>query len=146
MTTITELEDQQRDILEISSVISSMLTKQQLAVKPLAKVAHTLLCELCNKMEEHLAEEHKGVYPNLLTSHDTKTQNLAWGLINNDKMLKPEFKRYTKRWLKNCDFQFTDTFIEETKDILDTIMKRMDIEYHTMIPKIENERLLDKVH
>lgn len=143
MTTIAELELQQNEIVEISGVINSLLNKEQLAIKAIAKVAHSLLCELCEKMDAHLAEEHKGVFPSLLTSHDSNTQNLAKGLINNDRFLKPEFKKYQKRWLKDCKFEFTDEFIKDSKDILATVMKRMDIEYHTMIPKLESEHLLE---
>ena len=108
MTTIDELHRRRKEIIEMASVIEGLMTPQQLAIHPIAKVAHILLCDLCEMMSDHLADEHKGLYPNLLTHGDTSVKNMAWGLINNDKLLKPEFNRYKRKWLRDCEFQFTE--------------------------------------
>lgn len=137
MTTINELHERRRNILEISSAVKGLISPEQLRVTPIAKVAHMLLCDLCELMSDHLADEHKSVYPTLLTNENQDIQNMAWGLINNDRLLKPEFGRYKKRWLKDCEFQFTEEFIEDTEEILDTLQKRMDLEKNTVIPRLE---------
>lgn len=142
MTTIDDLHRRRKEIIEMATVIEGLMTPQQLAIHPIAKVAHILLCDLCEMMSDHLADEHKGLYPNLLTHGDTSVKNMAWGLINNDKLLKPEFNRYKRKWLRDCEFQFTEEFIEDTQDILKTLRQRMELEENTVIPRLVREEIL----
>ena len=145
MTTITELHERRRDILEVASAIENLMSPDQLRVIPIAKVAHILLCDLCAMMMDHLADEHKSVYPALLTNENNDIKNMAWGLINNDRMLKPEFSRYKKRWLKDCEFQFTENFVTDTKDMLQTLHQRMELEKHSVLPRIAEQGVLASV-
>jgi hypothetical protein len=142
MTTIDDLHRRRKEIIEMASVIEGLMNPQQLAIHPIAKVAHILLCDLCEMMSDHLADEHKGLYPNLLTHGDTSVKNMAWGLINNDKLLKPEFNRYKRKWLRDCEFQFTEEFIEDTREILKTLRQRMELEENTVIPRLVREEIL----
>jgi len=142
MTTIDDLHRRRKEIIEMASVIEGLMTPQQLAIHPIAKVTHILLCDLCEMMSDHLADEHKGLYPNLLTHGDTSVKNMAWGLINNDKLLKPEFNQYKRKWLRDCEFQFTEEFIADTKDILKTLRQRMELEENTVIPRLVREEIL----
>ncbi|WP_456374045.1 hemerythrin domain-containing protein [Thiolapillus sp.] len=141
MTTIADLHRRRRDIVETASVIDNLLTPEQLSVNAIAKVTHILLCDLCEMVTEHLADEHKGLYPNLLTHEKSSVKNMAWGLINNDKLLKPEFSQYKRKWLKDCEFQFTDAFIDDTRGILKSLKQRMDLEETTVIPKLEKAEI-----
>ncbi|RTZ75602.1 MAG: hemerythrin domain-containing protein [Gammaproteobacteria bacterium] len=142
MTTIDDLHRRRKEIIEMASVIEGLMTPQQLAIHPIAKVTHILLCDLCEMMSDHLADEHKGLYPNLLTHGDTSVKNMAWGLINNDKLLKPEFNQYKRKWLRDCEFQFTEEFIQDTQEILKTLRQRMELEENTVIPRLVREEIL----
>ncbi len=142
MTTIADLHRRRRDIIETASVIENLMTPEQLSVHAIAKVTHILLCDLCEMVTDHLADEHKGLYPNLLTHEESSVKNMAWGLINNDKLLKPEFSQYKRKWLKDCEFQFTDAFIEDTKGVLKSLRQRMELEENTVIPKLERAEIL----
>jgi hypothetical protein len=142
MTTIADLHRRRRDIVETASVIENLMTPEQLSVHAIAKVTHILLCDLCEMVTEHLADEHKGLYPNLLTHEESSVKNMAWGLINNDKLLKPEFSQYKRKWLKDCEFQFTDAFIEDTRGVLKSLRQRMELEENTVIPKLERAEIL----
>jgi len=142
MMTIAELHQRRREIVEMASVINNLMTPEQLSIHAIAKVAHILLCDLCEKVTEHLADEHKGLYPGLLTHADTSVKNMVWGLINNDKLLIPEFSQYKRKWLKDCEFQFSDAFIEDTRSILESLQQRMDLEENTVIPKLERAEIL----
>lgn len=146
MTTIDDLHRRRKEITEMASVIENLLTPQQLAIHPIAKVTHILLCDLFQSVSEHLADEHKGLYPNLLTHRDPGVKNTAWGLINNDKLLKPEFSRYKRKWLKDCEFQFTEEFVEDTREILKTLRQRMELEENTVIPRLVREQVLPVSH
>lgn len=136
MTTLVELDNQRKEIVEISNVVKGMMNPEQLRIGAIAKVTHILLCDLFRKMDEHMADEHKDVLPSLLNHEDQAIKNAAWGLINNDKLVRPEFNKYAKRWLKDCEFQFTDAFLEDTNEILACIDQRMDIEYQNMYAKV----------
>lgn len=142
MTTIDDLHKRRKEIIEMASVVEGLMTPEQLSIHPIAKVAHILLCDLCEMLSEHLADEHKGLYPSLLTHQDTAVKNMAWGLINNDKLLKPEFSRYKRKWLRDCEFQFTEEFIEDTRGILKTLRQRMELEENTVIPRLVREEIL----
>lgn len=137
MTNIDTLRDQQREISAIATTVRNMLEPAQLAVPIIAKVARQLLCELCERTKSHLAEEHQGLYPALLTHEDQEIKNLAWGMINNDKPLRKEFAEYAKRWLKDCDFEFSSAFVSETREVLETLDHRMDLERNSMLPRLE---------
>ena len=142
MTTIADLHRRRREIVETASAIEKLMTPEQLSVNAIAKVAHILLCDLCEMVTDHLADVHKGLYPELLTHSDVSVKNMAWGLINNDKLLKPEFSQYKQKWLKDCEFQFTDAFIEDTHAVLKSLQQRMDLEENTVIPKLEGAQIL----
>lgn len=137
MTTIVELKSQQNEIREITSVLLGLLTPEQQAIGTLARVTHTLLCDLCVKVNDHLAQEHQGVFPELLNHGDQSVKNMVWGFINNDKPLRTEFNDYRHRWLRHCEYAVTPEFIAETKQILHTLEKRLLLEDSKMIPKLE---------
>ena len=142
MTTLNEMHRRRHEIREMAIVVKNLMTPEQLAVGPIAKVTHILLCDLCELMSEHLADEHKGVYPALLSHSEQYINNMAWGLINNDKLLKPEFGAYKKRWLKDCEFQFSDEFIQDTNDILNSLNQRLDLEKNTILPRMQEQQVL----
>jgi len=142
MTTINQLQIRRREILEVASAVQQFMNPEQLRIPSIANVAHVLLCDLCKMMMDHLADEKKSVYPELLTDANQNIQNMAWGLINNDRLVRPEFENYKKRWLKDCEFQFTDAFIKETQGILELLHQRMELEKNSIIPRLESRELL----
>jgi len=141
MTTLTDLKNQQSEIREMTGALINLLTPEQQAVGTIARVTHTLLCDLCDKVTAHLAEEHKGVFPELLNHGDQKVQNMVWGFINNDKPLRDEFNDYKHKWLRDCEYPVTNDFIYETQQILETLERRMQLEDSMMIPKLEEAGL-----
>lgn len=142
MTTLNDLHNRRHELREMALVIQNLMKPEQLRIGPIAKVTHILVCDLCEMMQNHLADQHKSVYPTLLTHDDQSIKNMAWGLINNDKLLKPEFNTYKKRWLKDCEFQFSDQFVEDTNEILKALIQRIDLEKNTILPKMEDRQIL----
>jgi DUF438 domain-containing protein len=137
MTTLCQLKNQQHEIREITSTLLKLLTPEQQAVGTIARVTHTLLCDLCEKVSDHLAQEHRGMFPELLNHGDQSIQNMVWGFINNDKPLRLEFNEYKHKWLKHCEYAITPQFLEETRQILQTLENRILLEDSNMIPKLE---------
>lgn len=137
MTTLYELKAQQGEIREISKAVLNLMTPEQQAVATIAKITHTLLCDLCEKVTNHLAEEHQGVFPTLLSRGDQKVKNMVWGFINNDKPLRDSFAKYKRQWLKECKYDVTPAFIDETRQILEMLEERLHLEDTSMIPRLE---------
>ncbi|MFP4062315.1 MAG: hemerythrin domain-containing protein [Halochromatium sp.] len=116
--------------------LRSLMAPEQLKIRPNAKTAYQLLCDLAKKVKLHLAEEDKQLYPNLLIHEDPRVKSIAWGFISGEKPLRRSFDEYYKRWLKNCDFNFTDAFLEETHEIFDMLSYRIDREEQVLFPKL----------
>ena len=111
MNKLEQLKAQQNEIREISHALQNLMTPEQQAVPTIAQITHTLLCDLCEKVSNHLAEEHQGVFPGLLAHGDQKVQNMIWGFINNDKPLRQAFNHYKRHWLKDCRYEVSPAFI-----------------------------------
>jgi DUF438 domain-containing protein len=137
MTTLSDLKAQQSEIREMSRAVHNLMTPEQQAVGTIARITHTLLCDLCEKVTYHLAEEHQGVFPSLLSRGDQKVKNMVWGFINNDKPLREAFNQYKRRWLKDCKYDVDPRFIEETRQILSLLEERLQLEDTSMIPRLE---------
>lgn len=116
--------------------LRSIMTVEQLKIRPNARTAYQLMCELAQKVKAHLAEEDRHLYPNLLIHEDPKVKSIAWGFISGEKPLRRAFDEYYKKWLKNCDFNFTDDFLEETREIFDMLSLRIEREEQVLFPKL----------
>ena len=141
MNTLTSLRQRHNELLGMIRDLKIMLNPEQMQVKAHAKATHELLCALGRKLQQHLLEEDKGVYPLLLTQEDAKLKSLAWGFISGQKPLRTEFDEYHRRWLKECDFKFTQNFLDETHDIFSAIEDRIERERTVLLPKLEESGL-----
>ena len=137
MTSLEVLTSQQREISEIASTLRAMLSSDQLEVQSVASAARLLLCDLCRKTKQHLVEEDEELYPSLMAHTDLQIQHLAWGFRTGDRALRQQFDVYYRRWLKDCEFRFTDEFLDETAELLDAIQRRIEREKMVMIPQLK---------
>jgi hemerythrin-like domain-containing protein len=116
--------------------LRSILTTEKLRIRPNAKTAHELLCDLGERMRRHLAEEDRGLYPSLLIHEDPKVKSIAWGFISGEKPLRNTFDDYHQHWLKNSDFNFSDDFLAETHEVFEMVDQRIDREEQVLFPKL----------
>jgi hemerythrin-like domain-containing protein len=125
--------------LELRQMIDdlrSLLTTEQLRIRPNARTAHELLCDLGERVRRHLAEEDRGLYPSLLIHDDPKVKSIAWGFISGERPLRKIFDDYHKNWLKNCDFNFSDDFVAETHEVFEMVGERIEREEQVLFPKL----------
>jgi hemerythrin-like domain-containing protein len=137
MSTLNDFRDRQGEILGMLDELKVMLTPENLAIKPNAKAAHEHLCSLADKVKQHLAAEDRGVYPALLIHEDPKLKSLAWGFISGEKPLRKQFDSFHRKWLKNCDFEFSDEFLVEAKELFRVIEERLEREQNVLLPRLE---------
>ncbi len=137
MSTLVDFRDRQTEILAMMSELKAMCTPQNLAIKPNAKAAHEHLCTLADKVKQHLAAEDRGVYPALLIHEDPKLKSLAWGFISGEKPLRKQFDSFYRKWLKDCDFEFTDEFLVEARELFRVVEERLERERNVLLPRLE---------
>ena len=128
---------QHKEILAMVEDLLPLLNKEQLQIRSMAKIAHKLICDIAKKLKEHLEQEDKELYPSLLTHSDQKVRSMAWGYISGEHSLRKSFGDYNKKWLKNCDFEFSDEFLQDTLDLLETLGARVEREEQYLFPRLE---------
>jgi hypothetical protein len=136
MQTLDSYRSTHSDLRQMIDDLRALLTKEQLRIRPNARVAYELLCDLGEKVRSHLANEDRSLYPSLLIHEDPKVKSIAWGFISGEKPLRKTFDDYHKRWLKNCDFNFSDEFLAETHAVFDLVGQRIAREEQVLLPKL----------
>jgi hypothetical protein len=137
VSTLESLRGSHSDMLEVIGDLRAMMTREQLSIRPTAMTAHKLICELADKMKDHMVEQDRGIYPDLLTHQDPKLKSMAWGFLNGQKPMRKQFEQYHNKWLRNCDFNFSDDFIADTFEIFDMIEDRIQREETILLPTLE---------
>lgn len=136
MQTLESYRSTHSDLRQTIDDLRSILTKEQLRIRPNAKTAYELLCDLGEKVGRHLANEDRSLYPSLLIHEDPKVKSIAWGFISGERPLRKTFDDYHKRWLKNCDFDFSDEFLAESHEVFDLVSQRIEREEQVLFPKL----------
>ena len=137
MKPIATYYEQHAELMEMIDELRPLLTMDKLSIAPVAKTAHGMLCELGKKVKEHLADEDHSLYPELLVHEDPKIKSMAWGFISGEKPLRRWFKDYNDKWLKDCDFEFTEEFLKETNEVIALLIDRVTREEKILFPKLD---------
>ncbi len=145
MHDLAHYRDRHADLLQMIEDLRLLLTPEMLQIRPNAKTAYLLLCELGSKVKEHLGEEDRGVYPSLLIHDDPRVKSLAWGFISGERPLRQTFDEYHRKWLKNCDFNFTDDFMRESHAVFHMVAERIERENRVLFPKLVEIGLFQEV-
>ncbi|MEN8168177.1 MAG: hemerythrin domain-containing protein [Pseudomonadota bacterium] len=145
MSTIDSLKGSHGEMQVMIKDLRAMMTKDQLKIRPNAMTTHKLLCELADKMKSHMSSQDQEVYPGLLIHEDPKLKSMAWGFLNGQKPMRKQFDDYYNKWLKNCDFNFTDDFVAETFEIFDMVEERISREQTILLPTLEISGLFQSV-
>ena len=136
MNTLDGLRSAHSELRQMIEDLRSLLTTEQLRIRPNAKTAYELLCDLGERVRRHLAEEDRGLYPSLLIHEDPKVKSIAWGFISGEKPLRQTFDDFYSHWLNHCEFNFTDEFMAETHQVFDLVAQRIDREERVLFPKL----------
>ena len=134
--TLNNFKQRHEELLELVGLLRTIINVDILKNKATAQVAHEKLCELISKMKEHLAEEDRGVYPDLLTHSDPRVKTVAWNFIGGQKPLKKVFDDFAKNF-KHCEYAFNESLVNETKEVLDVLCQRIESEQEVLFPELE---------
>ena len=136
MQGLSSYRNRHAELTQMVEDLRSIMTPENLRIRPNAKTAFELLCDLADKVRAHLAEEDRGLYPSLLIHEDPKIKSIAWGFISEEKPLRKTFEDYHRKWLKHFDFDFTEELERETNEIFDMLLYRIDREEQELLPKL----------
>jgi len=136
MLSLENYRNSHAELRQMIDDLKSILTPDLLKLRPNAKFAYELLCDLGEKVDNHLSDEDHGLYPTLLIHEDPKVKSIAWGFISGEKPLRKVFDDYHKRWLQNCEFDFTDDFLCETQEMFEMVARRIEREEQVLVPKL----------
>ncbi|EGV31442.1 hypothetical protein ThidrDRAFT_2064 [Thiorhodococcus drewsii AZ1] len=136
MTTLDAYRNTHIELRQMIDDLNAIMTPEMLKIRPNAKTAHELLCDLGTKVRAHLSDEDRTLYPRLLIHEDAKVKSIAWGFISGEKPLRKVFDDYHKRWLRNCDFNFSEDFLAETREIFEMVVRRIEREELVLLPKL----------
>jgi hypothetical protein len=138
MHPVTYYQEQHAEILRMVEDLRPLLNEESLKIGAVAKTAKSLLCEISDKLNAHLLEEDKELYPSLLTDHDEKVRSTAWGFISGQHSLRQWMVQYNKKWLKDCDFELSQELLRDTKELLELLEVRVEREERFLFPKLES--------
>jgi hemerythrin-like domain-containing protein len=136
MYTLETYRHSHAELRQMIDDLQSILTVDQLRIRPNARTAYELLCDLGEKVRSHLANEDRSLYPSLLIHEDPKVKSIAWGFISGEKPLRKTFDDYHKKWLKNCDFNFSEEFLDESREVFEMVAYRIQREEQVLFPKL----------
>jgi hypothetical protein len=136
MQTLDSYRGTHVELRQMIDDLQSILTPELLKVRPNAKTAYELLCDLGEKVKQHLAEEDRSIYPSLLIHEDPRVKSIAWGFISGEKPLRKTFDDYHRKWLKHTDYKFPEEFLGETREVFDMLVQRIEREEQVLFPKL----------
>jgi hemerythrin-like domain-containing protein len=136
MQSIDRYRNTHAELRQMIDELRALMTPEKLRIRPNARTAYELLCDLGDQVQRHLAEEDRGLYPQLLIHEDPKIKSIAWGFISGERPLRMVFDNYHKRWLKNYDIDFSDAFVTETHQVFEMVAQRLDREEQVLLPKL----------
>jgi hemerythrin-like domain-containing protein len=139
MQPLSVYREQHKELLGMVEELRPLLKREQLQIRPVAKNAQTLLCEIAAKLKDHLANEDKELYPSLLTHGDLEVRSTAWKFISGEHSLRVWLEAYNKKWLKSSDFELSDEFVQETNHLLETLAARIEREERFLFPRLKSE-------
>jgi hemerythrin-like domain-containing protein len=136
MQTLDDYRSNHAELRQMIDDLQSILTPELLKVRPNAKTAYDLLCDLGERVKRHLADEDRSIYPSLLIHEDPRVKSIAWGFISGEKPLRKTFDDYHRKWLKHTDYKFPEEFLDETREVFSMLTQRIEREEQVLFPKL----------
>jgi hypoxanthine phosphoribosyltransferase len=135
MVTTLELAEQSHKIAELSKVLSHIIDDRALCD---TGVTCDLFFDFVEQVHKHLETEDKFVYQALLAHKESGINNTADRFMSGSTEMKRVFKEYLKRWCSNKSLRIKnhDEFINETNEMFELVLKRIQDEAEHLYPTI----------
>lgn len=138
MLTYDDLNKQNDRITELTNVLTFLLSDRALCD---TQVTSDLFFELVNQAEEHLKLEDKFIYRTLLASPDQQVRNISNNFMSGGVEIKRVFADYLKKWCgkqrcKSLTIRDYDAFLEETREMFELVLDRIQDEQEKLFPML----------
>jgi len=121
---------QHREALGLAEQLQQKLQQAQLPIEEISK----LLMEIGGKLKFHLSMEDSYVYPKALAAANSDLKAVAKKMQAEMVGISDAFGKYLTTWTKISILKDPAKFISDTKGILATLKRRIDLEEHDFYP------------
>jgi len=138
-----ELRHQHAEIVRCIKKLRNVMNSNDVAASALE--IHALLMELQNLLHEHLNQEDKSLYPELLASNDQETCELVRQLKEGIGDIESMLSSYFPRWDSAGKIRArTGDFVSETMALFKVMYFRIDKEDTVIYPLADRLHLVSK--
>ena len=135
MIPVNEFREENREIADLSAVLSTLLTNEKVVTSP-------VVCELFDrfhgKLAAHLNHEDRAAYGDLLRHHGNDATKLASEFLENTHELRKIVSRYNRKWCKSKNETNMASFKQETAELFSLVEQRLHLEESKLFPILEN--------
>lgn len=126
---------QHNDIIEIVDEIEKLLSQKDYLINNAAQVSYKI-ASLSGKLSLHMKSEDNYLYPKIKNENKT----LAEEFIHDLTPITQAFNDYKKKYMIASNIKSNPSeFVEETKQIIDALRKRIKIEEEKLYPVLPND-------
>lgn len=138
MITYEALNEQNHKITELSNVLAYLIKDRSLCD---TDTCCSLFYNYMDRVNEHIHQVDANLYVDLLKHPSTDVNNTAKNFMSGSQEIKRIMNRYVKRWCrkKHCDLTIGgayDEFLQETNDMFEMILNRIQDETEHLYPMI----------
>jgi hemerythrin-like domain-containing protein len=142
MITYNELNEQNHRITELSHVLRYLF--QDRAMCDTGSCCD-LFYQYVDLVHKHIDTVDKEMYSDLLGSSDGKVNNVAKNFMSGSTEVKKIFRQFTKKWCprkgkKQLMIKGHDTFIDDTNEMFDIVLQRIQDETEHLYPMVRSLR------
>ncbi len=143
MVSISQLDQQNKKITELSSVLRYLIENKEMCN---SDVTCDLFLDYADKVVDHLYLEEKEVYRHLLNHQDAKVKNTTRGFFEGSLEIKRVFNQYLGRWCKNKKLRVIRhaEFVTESHEMFDLVLDRVNAETTILYPLVQ-EYVSDRI-
>lgn len=137
MVSYQELHQQNHKITELTNILQHLLGDRSLCD---SAVTCDLFFDYVTAVKEHMAVTDSAMYSRLLGSGDQKLNNIANRFMGGSREINRIFSAYLKRWCKIKSKQLVikeyDAFMEDTREMFDIVLERIQSETEHLYPAV----------
>jgi len=138
MISYQELSTQNDKIIELSNILSVLLKDRSICDS-------TTCCKIFYNFMEHVNTHmqvvESNLYPDLLSNPAPEARNTAGNFMGSSQGVKHVMSSYAKKWCDKKQHALSigsrhDEFIQETDDMFNVILTRIQDEYENLYPMV----------
>lgn len=143
MISYLDLHEQNHKITELSNVLGYLINERSMCD---TAVSCELFFRYMGLVREHLDVEERELYQALLMHDDNDVRNIGRKFLSGSGEIKRIFEQYRKRWCKGKELRIRDhaAFVEDTRDIFNLVIRRIDDETVHLYPTLLEEGYIQR--